>query len=70
MKMMSILTVIKLAILALIAIVGLLVLAKAIPSDADAGLNLSFYGTSSSPGSYATAIYFVMQYINIKNNQG
>ncbi|KAI7893472.1 amino acid permease-domain-containing protein, partial [Mucor mucedo] len=31
-----------------------------IPSDVDAGLNLSFYGTSTTVGPYASALYYVM----------
>ncbi|KAI8079567.1 amino acid/polyamine transporter I [Gilbertella persicaria] len=60
MKMMGFLTVIKLSILTLIASIGLFVLLKIIPSDVDAGLNLSFYGTSTTIGPYASALYYVM----------
>ncbi|KAI9267012.1 amino acid permease-domain-containing protein, partial [Helicostylum pulchrum] len=42
------------------AIIGLLVLLKVIPSDVDASLNLSFYGTSTTVGPYASALYYVM----------
>lgn len=59
MKMMGFLTIVKLSVLALIASIGLLVLAKAIPSDVDAGVNLSFYGTSTTVGPYASALYYV-----------
>lgn len=60
MKMMGFLTCVKLFILSLIAIIGILVLAKIIPSDVDHALNLSFYGTSNTVGPYASALYYVM----------
>lgn len=59
MKLMGFLTVVKLFVLGLIAIIGLLVLLKVIPSDVDASLNLSFYGTSTTVGPYASALYYV-----------
>lgn len=59
MKMMGVLTIVKLSVLGLIAFIGFLVLVKAIPSDVDAGLNLSFYGTSTTVGPYASALYYV-----------
>ena len=59
-KLMGFFTVIKLSVLFLISIVGFLVLVRVIPSDVDAGLNLSFYGTSTSVGPYASALYYVM----------
>ncbi|KAI8366343.1 amino acid permease-domain-containing protein [Choanephora cucurbitarum] len=40
--------------------VGALVLLRIIPSDVDAGLNLSFYGTSTTLGPYASALYYVL----------
>ncbi|KAI9482948.1 MAG: amino acid permease-domain-containing protein [Benjaminiella poitrasii] len=36
------------------------VLMKLIPSEVDASLNLSFYGTANSVGPYASALYYVM----------
>ncbi|KAI8339298.1 amino acid permease-domain-containing protein [Blakeslea trispora] len=33
---------------------------KVIPSDVDAGLNLSFHGTSTTIGPYASALYYVL----------
>lgn len=59
MKLMGFLTVVKLFVLGLIAIIGLLVLSKVLPSDVDASLNLSFYGTSNTVGPYASALYYV-----------
>ncbi|CAO3610302.1 unnamed protein product [Mucor hiemalis] len=59
-KMMGFLTILKLSVLSLITIIGILVLAKAIPSEVDAGLNLSFFGTSNTIGPYASALYYVM----------
>ncbi|KAI8644120.1 amino acid/polyamine transporter I [Parasitella parasitica] len=60
MKMITLLTVIKISVLLLIACIGFLVLVKAIPSDVEAGLNLSFLGTSTTVGPYASALYYVM----------
>ncbi|KAF1800489.1 amino acid permease-domain-containing protein [Mucor lusitanicus] len=60
MKMISFFTVVKISVLLLIACIGILVLAKAIPSDVDASLNLSFFGTSNTVGPYASALYYVM----------
>ncbi|KAI8078328.1 amino acid/polyamine transporter I [Thamnidium elegans] len=60
MKLMGFLTVVKLFVLGLIAIIGIFVLIKVIPSDVDASLNLSFYGTSATVGPYASALYYVM----------
>lgn len=60
MKMISFFTVVKISVLLLIACIGILVLMKAIPSDVDAGLNLSFFGTSNTVGPYASALYYVM----------
>lgn len=60
MKMITFFTVIKLSVLLLIACIGVLVLIKAIPSEVDAGLNLSFFGTSNTVGPYASALYYVM----------
>jgi solute carrier family 7 (L-type amino acid transporter), member 9/15 len=59
MKLMGVLTAIKISVLVLIASIGLLVLIKVVPSDVDAGLNLSFYGTSTTVGPYASALYYV-----------
>ncbi|KAG0745842.1 hypothetical protein G6F57_008072 [Rhizopus arrhizus] len=50
----------KISVLSLIAIIGLLVLFKVLPSDVDPAINLSFYGTSNSIGPYASALYYVM----------
>ncbi|EPB92636.1 hypothetical protein HMPREF1544_00650 [Mucor circinelloides 1006PhL] len=60
MKMISFFTIVKISVLLLIACIGVLVLAKAIPSDVDASLNLSFFGTSNTVGPYASALYYVM----------
>ncbi|KAL9554593.1 hypothetical protein MBANPS3_002735 [Mucor bainieri] len=60
MKMISFFTVVKISVLLLIACIGILVLVKAIPSDVDASLNLSFFGTSNTVGPYASALYYVM----------
>ncbi|OBZ88543.1 High-affinity methionine permease [Choanephora cucurbitarum] len=60
MKMISFLTVIKIFVLVLAIFVGALVLLRVIPSDVDAGLNLSFYGTSTTLGPYASALYYVL----------
>lgn len=60
MKMITFFTIIKISVLSLIACIGLLVLTKAIPSDVDASLNLSFFGTSNTVGPYASALYYVM----------
>lgn len=59
MKMMGFLTIVKLSVLGLIAFIGLLVLVRIMPSEVDAGLNLSFYGTSNTVGPYASALYYV-----------
>ncbi|KAI8381369.1 amino acid/polyamine transporter I [Radiomyces spectabilis] len=59
-KLMAGLTAIKMAVLSLVALIGLLVLVKAIPSDVDAGYNLSFQGTATNIGPYASALYYVM----------
>jgi hypothetical protein len=56
---MGFLTIIKISVLSLIAIIGLLVLFKVLPSDVDPTINLSFYGTSNSIGPYASALYYV-----------
>ncbi|KAI7907678.1 amino acid/polyamine transporter I [Cokeromyces recurvatus] len=60
MKMMGFLTVVKLTILLLIASIGLCVLINILPSEVDASLNLSFYGTTHNIGPYASALYYVM----------
>ncbi|CAO3703329.1 unnamed protein product [Rhizopus stolonifer] len=60
MKFMGFLTVVKLSVLLLISTIGILVLAKIIPSDVDPNVNLSFYSTSTSIAPYASAIYYVM----------
>lgn len=60
MKMITFLTIIKISVLLLITFIGILVLAKTIPSDVDASLNLSFFGTSNTVGPYASALYYVM----------
>ncbi|KAI9021553.1 amino acid/polyamine transporter I [Phycomyces nitens] len=60
MRMMAGLTGVKIGVLLLIATIGILVLIKAIPSDVDAGENLSFHGTASTVGPYASALYYVM----------
>lgn len=60
MKMITFFTIIKISVLSLIACIGILVLTKAIPSDVDASLNLSFFGTSNTVGPYASALYYVM----------
>lgn len=65
MKLMAAVTVIKVSVLLLIASIGLLVLVKAVPSDVDAGLNLSFYGTSNTVGPYASALYYVRSALKI-----
>ncbi|KAI8991796.1 amino acid/polyamine transporter I [Mycotypha africana] len=60
MKMLAVLTIVKLLVLGLIAIIGLLVLTKVIPSDVNVSLNLSFFSTSTTAGPYASALYYVM----------
>ncbi|KAG1471335.1 hypothetical protein G6F56_002184 [Rhizopus delemar] len=55
---MGFLTVVKLSVLLLISTIGILVLAKIIPSDVDPNVNLSFYSTSTSIAPYASAIYY------------
>jgi amino acid transporter len=60
MKMIAFFTIIKISVLLLITCIGILVLTKAIPSDVDASLNLSFFGTSNTVGPYASALYYVM----------
>lgn len=59
MNMMSLLTIVKLSVLSLIAMIGILIIIKVIPSDVDASLNLSFYATTTSIGPYASALYYV-----------
>lgn len=63
--MMGFLTILKLSVLSLITIIGLLVLAKAIPSEVDAELNLSFFGTSNTIGPYASALYYVRVVLSV-----
>ncbi|KAI8970705.1 amino acid/polyamine transporter I [Pilobolus umbonatus] len=60
MKLMSVLTVVKLSVLLLISLIGLSVFLGILPSDVDREINLSFYGTSQSIGPYASALYYVM----------
>ncbi|KAG2189920.1 hypothetical protein INT46_001935 [Mucor plumbeus] len=60
MKMIAFFTIIKISVLLLITCIGILVLTKVIPSDVDASLNLSFFGTSNTVGPYASALYYVM----------
>ncbi|KAI8147002.1 amino acid/polyamine transporter I [Fennellomyces sp. T-0311] len=60
MRLMGVLTVVKLSVLGLIIFVGILALIGAIPNDIDVKEALSFKGTSDSIGPYASALYYVM----------
>ncbi|KAI9498758.1 amino acid/polyamine transporter I [Zychaea mexicana] len=59
-RMMSVLTVVKLSVLGLIIFVGILSLIGVIPNDNDVKSALSFQGTSDTIGPYASALYYVM----------
>ena len=56
---MSVLTVVKIAVLGLVIFVGILTLLGAIPNDIDIKTALSFQGTSNTIGPYASALYYV-----------
>ncbi|KAL1927777.1 hypothetical protein VTP01DRAFT_3598 [Rhizomucor pusillus] len=60
MRIMTVLTTIKFAILTLILCVGLLAAVGVLPRDPQAGMNLSFTGTTTDIGPYASALYYVM----------
>ncbi|KAI7857682.1 amino acid/polyamine transporter I [Circinella umbellata] len=59
-RLMSVLTVVKIAVLGLVIFVGILTLLGAIPNDIDVKTALSFQGTSNTIGPYASALYYVM----------
>ena len=56
---MSVLTVVKIAVLGLVIFVGILTLLGVIPNDIDVSTALSFQGTSDTIGPYASALYYV-----------
>ncbi|KAI7881138.1 amino acid transporter [Lichtheimia hyalospora FSU 10163] len=58
-RVMTCLTVVKLAILGLVLFVGVLSAMGFLPGDADMGSALSFQGTATSIAPYASAIYYV-----------
>lgn len=71
MRIMTVLTTIKFAILTLILCVGLLAAVGVLPRDPQAGMNLSFTGTTTDIGPYASALYYVRLYkrmLSIKTN--
>ncbi|CEJ02903.1 hypothetical protein RMCBS344292_16895 [Rhizopus microsporus] len=53
-------TVLKIALLVLLICVGFAGFAGRLPNRPDLAENFSFHGTSNNPGSYATAIYYVI----------
>lgn len=53
-------TVLKIALLVLLICVGFAGFAGRLPNRPDLVENFSFHGTSNNPGSYATAIYYVI----------
>lgn len=59
---MTILTTVKFAVLTLILCVGFLAAVGLLPRDAQAKTNLSFQGTTTDIGPYASALYYVRLY--------
>ncbi|ORY94118.1 amino acid permease-domain-containing protein [Syncephalastrum racemosum] len=60
-RMMGVLTTVKLSVLVLIVLTGLLVAAGILPTRGiEKGAGLSFEGTADSIGPYASALYYVM----------